>query len=100
LTYRFFDVFFSRVHCWYPFLDPPSTKATYSGPTLPKKGTMYCKFLLIMILGMLADHVEERDIAPRVDEAFGMLAEVIVSDSLDSVHCLILMRYKIIVSFE
>jgi hypothetical protein len=61
---------------------------------------MYCKFLLIMILGMMADNVDERHIAPRVDEAFGMLAEVIISDTLDSVHCLILMRYRIIVSFK
>jgi hypothetical protein len=53
-----------------------------------------------MILGMMADNVDERDIAPRIDEAFGMLAEVIISDTLDSVHCLILMRYRIIVSFK
>jgi hypothetical protein len=61
---------------------------------------MYCKFVLIMILGMLADKVDERDIKPRVDEAFDMLAEVIESDTLDAVHCLILMRYRIIVSFK
>ena len=96
---RFFDSFFSKVHCWYPFLDPLSCKATYLGPNPPKEGTEYCKFLLMMILGMLADNVEERDIAPRVEQAFRMLAQVIDSDDLDSVQCLILMRYQLVIFF-
>ena len=95
---RLFDVFFAKVHSWYPFLDPPSCKKCYAGyeKMRPEFSSTYCLFLLIMALGTMAEdeNARGRNWAEKYAQpAFAMLSPVMISNDLVSAQCLILLAY-------
>lgn len=98
LTDRLFDVFFVKVHSWYPFLDPPSCKKRYADYTKkqPEFSSTYCLFLLIMALGTMAEdeNAKGRNWAEKYAQlAFAMLSPVMISNDLVSAQCLVLFAY-------
>ena len=96
---RFFDSFFCKVHCWYPFLDPPYCMKQYSASIQPDLGPTYCLFLLIMALGQMAqdDRVSSEQIWAEhyAQPAFSMLPLLVLKSDIISVQCLLLFRYKL-----
>ena len=94
-----FHWFFANVHSWFPFLDPPSCIAQYSNPR-PVYGTNYCKFLLMMALGSMAEDDRVSSGLNWAEQfaqpAFSMLPSVASGDDLESVQCLILFWYALI----
>lgn len=96
---RNFFFFFKKVHCWYPFLDPPSCINEYANP-IPEKSSRYCKFLLIMALGSLAkDDRPTRNLnfaEKYAQPAFSIIPTIIASADLMASQCLILIRCGLI----
>jgi hypothetical protein len=92
---RLFSFFFEKVHCWYPFLDPPSCITEYTCP-VPERSAWYCKFLLIMALGSLAEDdrpTRGLNFAEQyAHPAFSMLPTIVSSGGLLAAQCLILIR--------
>lgn len=93
LTRRLFDVYFSKVHCWFPFLDPPTIRQRFAIPS-PNFSTDYCMFLMILALGSIAENdIVHNWAAQFAEPALSMLSIVCAQNDITAVHCLILFRY-------
>jgi hypothetical protein len=90
------DLFFRKVHTWFPFLDPDHCRAEFVD-IKPVFTSKYCMYLLMLSLGKMArnDRLTNRPKWPEKysQPAFSMLSIVSVENNITSVHCLILFSY-------
>src|SRR5579862_3870784 len=92
LNFRLVDAYFAKVHIWFPFLDPTSTRDLFSDPS-PSFSANYCKFLMILALGSMALNDTVHNWASQyADPALSMLSIVCAQNDITAVHCLILIR--------
>jgi hypothetical protein len=87
------DLYFTKVHAWFPILDPTTTRQRFANPR-PSFSTEYCMFLMMLALGSIAQNDTIYNWAPQYAEpALSMLSVVTAQNDITAVQCLILIRY-------
>lgn len=88
-----FNVYFSKVHIWFPILDPTTTRYRLTVLRPDFGSTEHCMFLMILALGSIAQNDKVHNWASQyASPALSMLSVVCAKNDITAVQCLILIR--------